>query len=146
MTRCVSTEINWARPHFSIHGIIMSHTNNPALLVVRQYHTAWSTGNFDVAANFLGDALHVEVPVNHYPDKASFVTALTGFGGLVRKLELLAEFGDGDQAMLLYDMEVDPLGTMRIAEHFTVVGGKIVRLRQIHDTAALRAAGFVREA
>lgn len=124
----------------------MNHTTRPALLVVRQYHTAWSTGNFEAAANLLDGKLHVEVPVNHYPDKISFVAALTGFGSMVRKLELLAEFGDDDQAMLLYDMEIDQLGTMRIAEHFTVAGGKIVRLRQIHDTAALRAAGFVREA
>jgi hypothetical protein len=31
---------------------------------------------------------------------------------------------------------------MRIAEHFTVNDGRIVRLRQVHDTAHLRAAGF----
>jgi uncharacterized protein YndB with AHSA1/START domain len=43
--------------------------------------------------------------------------------------------------MILYDMDVQGLGTMRVVEHFTVSDGKIVRLRQIHDTAALRAAG-----
>ena len=31
---------------------------------------------------------------------------------------------------------------IRIAEHFTVAEGQITRIRQIHDTAALRAAGF----
>jgi hypothetical protein len=31
-----------------------------------------------------------------------------------------------------------------VAEHFTVTAGKIARLRQIHDTAAVRAAGLVR--
>jgi hypothetical protein len=45
--------------------------------------------------------------------------------------------------MLLYDMDVRGLGVMRVAEHFTIRNGKIARLRQIHDTAALRAAGFV---
>lgn len=44
--------------------------------------------------------------------------------------------------VLLYDRDVERLGTMRIAEHFTVVNGKIAHIRQIHDTAALRAAGF----
>jgi hypothetical protein len=48
----------------------------------------------------------------------------------------------GDEAMLLYDLEVEPLGTLRVAEHFTVGGGKITRIRQIHDTAAVRAAGL----
>ena len=45
--------------------------------------------------------------------------------------------------MLLYDMDVAGLGTLRVAEHFTVRDGKIARIRQVHDTAALRTAGFV---
>jgi hypothetical protein len=45
--------------------------------------------------------------------------------------------------MLLYDMDVAGLGMLRVAEHFTVRDGKIVRIRQVHDTAALREAGFV---
>ena len=49
----------------------------------------------------------------------------------------------GKEGMLLYDMDVPHLGTLRVAEHFTVENGKITRIRQIHDTAALRAAGFV---
>jgi hypothetical protein len=44
--------------------------------------------------------------------------------------------------MLLYDMDVEKLGAMRVAEHFTVQNGRITRIRQIHDTAAVRAAGF----
>jgi hypothetical protein len=33
---------------------------------------------------------------------------------------------------------------MRVAEHFTVAEEKITRIRQIHDTAAIRAAGFAK--
>ena len=68
---------------------------------------------------------------------------MIGFGGMVKRATLLAEFEKGDEAMLLYDMDVDGLGALRIAEHFTVAHGKITRIRQIHDTVALRAAGFV---
>jgi hypothetical protein len=46
--------------------------------------------------------------------------------------------------MLLYDMEVDRLGSMRVAEHFTVAEGPIVLPWQIHDSAALSAAGWIR--
>jgi hypothetical protein len=31
---------------------------------------------------------------------------------------------------------------MRVVEHFTVHDGKITRLRQVHDTAGVRAAGL----
>lgn len=42
--------------------------------------------------------------------------------------------------MLLYDTDVDGLGDFRVAEHITVRAGRIVRVRQVHDTAGLRAA------
>jgi hypothetical protein len=67
---------------------------------------------------------------------------LVGFGGLVTAVELLSELGEGNEAMLLYDVDVNGLGQMRIAEHFTLAEGRIMRIRQIHDTAALRSAGF----
>ena len=44
--------------------------------------------------------------------------------------------------MLLYDMDVERIGTLRVCEHFTVTDGLITRIRQVHDTTALRAAGF----
>ncbi|HEX2047964.1 MAG TPA: nuclear transport factor 2 family protein [Acidimicrobiales bacterium] len=107
-----------------------------------RYHEAWTAKNFGDAASLLAADLHVEVPVNHYPTTESFAAALESFGSMTTGLALLAEMSAGDEAMLLYDMEVDGLGRLRVAEHFTVARGKIVRIRQVHDTAALRAAGF----
>lgn len=114
------------------------------LAVVRAYHRAWTSKNFDDAVRLLASDLSVEVPVNDYPTKESFAHALIGFGGFVRRVVLLAEFAKENEAMLLYDMEVEGLGELRVAEHFTVTDGRIARVRQIHDTAAVRAAGFVR--
>jgi hypothetical protein len=39
-------------------------------------------------------------------------------------------------------MVVQPIGKMRIADHFTIADGQITRIRHVHDTAAPRAAGF----
>jgi hypothetical protein len=39
-------------------------------------------------------------------------------------------------------MQVRDLGDLRVAEHFTIADGMIVKLRQIHDTAPVRAAGL----
>lgn len=119
-------------------------TTDATLAVVRAYHRAWASKNFDEAVRLLAPGLRVEVPINDYPTKESFADALTGFGGFVRRVNLLAEFATGNEAMLLYDMEVERLGTLRVAEHFTVVDGRIARIRQIHDTAPVRAAGFAR--
>ena len=86
--------------------------------------------------------LAVEVPVNDYPTAESFAAALQNFGSMVSSVELLSAMSDGNEAMLLYDLEAGPVGTLRVAEHFTVNDGKITRIRQIHDTAAVRAAGL----
>jgi ketosteroid isomerase-like protein len=110
--------------------------------VVRRYHDAWTNRNFAEAVRLLAPHLEVEVPINEYPTKESFAKALSAFGALVKDVVLLAEFAKEAEAMLLYDMDVDHLGTLRVAEHFTVADGKIVRIRQIHDTAVLRRAGF----
>jgi hypothetical protein len=117
-------------------------TMDDALSTVRAYHHAWTTKNFEAAAGLFASDLKVEVPINEYPTAESFAKALAGFGALVRRVELLAELAQGDEAMLLYDMDVERLGTLRVAEHFTVKRGRITRIRQIHDTASVRAAGF----
>jgi hypothetical protein len=117
-------------------------TTDDSLAVVREYHRSWTTKKFEDAICFLAQDLAVEVPINDYPTTESFAKALAGFGGMVKRVVLLAEFAKDHEAMLLYDLDVDRLGTLRIAEHFTVDDGRITRIRQIHDTAAVRAAGL----
>jgi ketosteroid isomerase-like protein len=109
---------------------------------VRAYHEAWTSKDSIRAAALLADTLKVEVPVNEYPTAESFAAALTGFASMVTGVELLAAMSDGDEAMLLYDLTAGPVGRLRVAEHFTVADGKIVRIRQIHDTMPVRAAGL----
>ena len=122
-----------------------NRTGQDVRSVVEAYHNGWTSKQFDDSIQLLAPDLHVEVPINDYPNRESFAQALVAFGGMVDRVELLARFAQGDEAMLLYDMEVRGVGTMRVAEHFTVRAGKIARLRQIHDTAAVRAAGLARD-
>ncbi len=113
------------------------------LSVAKAYHQAWSTHDFANIERYLADDLQVEVPINSYAGKNDFLEAVKRTAEHTSRVDLLAEFADGDQAMLLYDMTL-PIGQLRVAEHFTISGGKIHRVRQIHDTAALRAAGMGR--
>jgi ketosteroid isomerase-like protein len=122
----------------------MKDNTSDARSIADSYYQAWTGKRFDDAVSLLAPDLKVEVPINDYPTRDSFAQALAAFGGMAERVELLAELGEGPEAMLLYEMVVPPLGTLRVAEHFTVRGGKIVRLRQIHDTAPIRAAGFAR--
>jgi ketosteroid isomerase-like protein len=111
--------------------------------VARSYYQAWTTNDFDRLSPLLADDLEIEVPINAYDSKAHFLDAVVMTATMTSSVELLAEFGTADEALLLYDMTL-PIGSLRVAEHFTVAGGKIRRIRQVHDTVALRAAGFER--
>jgi hypothetical protein len=110
------------------------------LAIVRAYHDGWASGRFDAAFDQLAEPLSVEVPINAYPTKDSFAEAVTRFAGMASGVMLIAEFARGEEAMLLYDMTVPTIGQLRVAEHFTVAAGKVIRIRQIHDTAPFRAA------
>lgn len=110
--------------------------------VVRAYFDAWTSHDYDGAGALLADGLIVEVPINDYPTAEAFASAVKAFGSMTTKVQLLAEMSAADEAMLLYEMDVERLGTLRVAEHFTVDSGKITRIRQIHDTAPIRAAGL----
>lgn len=112
------------------------------LAVARRYHDGWSTGNYEQSIDLLAPDLTVEVPINHYPTADSFAQALRNFGQMVTQVELLSEIANQSEAMVLYDMKAKQLGWLRVAEHFSVADGKIVKLRQIHDTAPVRAAAL----
>jgi len=113
-----------------------------ALQTARAYHDAWTARDFARATGLLAGDLTVEVPINDYPTRDSFADALSGFGAMVEQTRLLSALGNDSEATLIYDMDVTGLGTIRVAEHFTVHDGKIDRLRQIHDTTIIRQAGL----
>ena len=119
----------------------MAGVTEDALAVVRAYHRAWTTRNFQEAGRRLSEALALEVPINEYPSKEDFLSAVRATCEMSSSVEMLAEFGGAGEAMLLYDLRL-PMTELRVAEHFTVSDGQITRIRQIHDTAALRAAGM----
>lgn len=123
----------------------MSSTGTSPKAVAQAYFDHWTAGRFEAAAALLAEKIEIETPINAYPNKADFVAALSGFGTLVTGANRLVDLADGDDVVQIYDMDVSGLGVIRMTEHFVIQNGLVTRLRQIHDTAALRAAGFDRQ-
>jgi len=105
--------------------------------VVRKHHQAWSNGRFEEAFSCLAPSLVVEVPINAYPRVVH--DAVRQVAHIVRSVDTLCELAGAGEAMVLYDLELTGLGALRVVEHFTVEGGFITRVRQIHDTMLFRA-------
>lgn len=110
--------------------------------VVRTYFDAWTRKDFGAAWALLDDSLVVENPLTDYEDSATFKPSLAGLGSLVTAVNLAAAMSDLNEAMLLYDLQIKGLGSLRVFEHFTVAEGKINHIRQVFDTVEVRAAGL----
>jgi hypothetical protein len=110
--------------------------------VVNAYYDAWSNKDYTGAAALLDDALWVEGPLNEYASAESFLPALEGFVSAVSAAKVVSAMSGRDDAMMLYDLQVEGIGPLRVVEHYTVADGKITRIRQILDTAAVQAAGM----
>jgi hypothetical protein len=119
----------------------MATGRSDALATARRYHGAWWGSDFDTAAGCLATDLQIEVPINAYSTGAAFIQAVRQTRDMASTLEMVCELGSPTDAVLIYDMTL-PIGVLRVVEHFTVSDGHITRIRQIHDTAALRAAGL----
>ncbi len=116
-----------------------SRPEQPALEVARAYAHAWMRGDFGAARALLADDLTTDVPIHTYSGADEFIAAVTGFAGLLDRVEILSELShDPDEAMLVLDMHSDSFGVLRVAEHFTVREGLVRHVRHIHDTAALQ--------
>jgi hypothetical protein len=103
--------------------------------IVRNYHNSWVNKNFEKAGSFLAENLSVIVPINNYPTKQSFLAAVEYTVTMVNSIELLSAFNNENEAMIMYDMTLNNLSKLRIAEHFLIRDEKIIQICQIHDTA-----------
>ena len=111
---------------------------------VRAYHDAWTTGDPEATRRVLANEIVNPNPLNGYAGTAQpldeYVRALGRFASLVTGATLISElYGDGE-ATLLYDAQTTtPVGTVRTAENFKLVDGRIATINLIFDATAWRA-------
>ncbi len=94
--------------------------------VVQAYFTAWTNKNTDAAYELLADDLQFGGPSASYKSKQEFRPGLIGFASMTKGARVLWLVAEGERVAMLYDCDLpEPVGTLRIASFFRVVGGKI---------------------
>src|SRR5262245_2996576 len=88
--------------------------------VVQRYFDAWTSQKTDEAYAQLAPDLSFAGPTASYASAAEFKPALERFAAMTRGVKLLELLVDGDRAAMLYDCELAPIGTVRIASFFRV--------------------------
>ena len=101
---------------------------------------AWSRRDLPALAGYLAEDVVFESPMVRLTGSGPFIEAADQFAQVVTGINVIAAFGDGDRAMVMYDMETGPFGTLRAVEQLDVKQGRITHDRLVFDTYEVRRA------
>lgn len=86
---------------------------------------AWSDHDMDAAAGYLAEDVLFDGPGGYSDGKTAYLEGLTPFARDVTGMTVLGAFGDGDRAIIMYEVSTGSRGTLTCAELLTFRGGKI---------------------
>jgi hypothetical protein len=115
-------------------------TTSPALETALAYYQAWTGHDLDRAMGYIADDIVCDAPAGRLEGAAAYRAFMEPFVQILRGSKLIAAFGDGQTAMVMYDTETVPVPSAPAAECVTVTGGKIIYSRFIFDRAPFDAA------
>lgn len=110
-----------------------------ALETARSYFDAWTSKDLDRAMGFVADDVVCDAPGGRIEGAAAYREFMAPFVGILVSARLLAAFGEGDTAVVVYDTETLPVQSAPAAECVKVVAGKIAYSRFIFDRAPFQA-------
>jgi hypothetical protein len=111
-----------------------------ALDVSLAYFEAWTTATFDDALKYVDESITCDAPAGRLEGLDAFRGFMEPFTKILIRSELIAAFGDGDTALLMYDTDTVPVKNAPGAEYHQVRNGMITYLRIIFDRAPFDAA------
>jgi hypothetical protein len=106
---------------------------NAALRVALAYHRAWTGGDFERAMTYVAPDISCQAPAGLVAGMEAFRGFMEPFARTLESSRLLAAFGDGDTALIMYDTETVRVPEAPAAEWHTVADGRIVSMRIIFD-------------
>jgi ketosteroid isomerase-like protein len=110
--------------------------------LVRQYLTAFYTGDFEAAAEFLAEDFTFEGPFVKVSGRDDFLQSAQGLKPVVAGHRLLRQWEDGSDVSSIYEVLIvtpHKNGSVTMSEWHTVRGGKLASGRVLFDAAAFRA-------
>jgi ketosteroid isomerase-like protein len=115
-------------------------TDSPAARIAREYHHAWSSGDFEGALRYVADDIVCLASAGRLDGAAAFRSFMEPFSRITLGTQVLAVFGDDDTALIMYDTRTRPVPDAPGAECIRVADGRIVWMRIVFDRAPFDAA------
>jgi len=117
--------------------VVGSYGPGAAVGVALAFLDAFAAGDEEALAELLDPEVLFTSPRRSLAGKVVVAAEIAGFARAVTALKVVSAFGDDRQALVLYDMDAGPLGTVRAADRITVRNGRIVADELLFDTAAM---------
>lgn len=121
--------------------------HTPSLDVALAFTRAWSSHDMTAAARYVDDCIIFEGPLVQTTGAKPYLDDLALLANAVDDLEMIAAYGDDEQAMLMYELHTDKYGTLTCARYMTIRDGRIIADKQAFDSygfRTLRAARHLR--
>ncbi|HEX6798580.1 MAG TPA: nuclear transport factor 2 family protein [Ktedonobacterales bacterium] len=115
-------------------------TQQSAAATARTFSDAWTSGDFETAANVVAEDVVFDGPLGHTDGKAAYIEGLKGLSRFVglTSANILAAYGDDTQALIMYELVTSNFGNLLCAKLLTFREGKIARDRLTFDSYTVR--------
>jgi hypothetical protein len=110
-----------------------TETNSKALTIARTYIKGIADKDIEKIMSVSGNNITCSSPLGEITGLASFRAFHEGFARMIKKITLLAAYGDDEQAVIIYHTETHPVPNSLVAELIAVQNGKMVSTRVIYD-------------
>lgn len=116
---------------------MLAGTRPAAAELAVAYIEAFGRCDLDAVAALLADDVVFESPRTKASGAAAVTAAIGEFARGVTGVDIVDAFGDDESAVIMYDMETGPSGTLRAVDRIVVRDGRIVSDTLVFDTRAL---------
>ena len=111
----------------------MTGTDGKALTAAKAYFDAMAAKDVDTIISLCAGDVVCTSPVGEIHGAQAFRGFQEGFAKMIKKLALVAVFGDDEHAVVVYNSETYPVPNAIVAEHITLNDGKIASTTVIYD-------------
>ncbi|GLS22926.1 hypothetical protein GCM10007874_59460 [Labrys miyagiensis] len=117
----------------------MIETTGQALSVARIYIDGIASKDINKIISVIAEDVICTSPLGQLEGAAAFRGFQEGFAKMIKKVTVIAAFGDNEHAVIVYDVDTHPVEHAVVAEYLVVKNGKIASTEVIYDATPFAA-------
>ena len=110
--------------------------NQNNVAIAKAFYTAFGEKNIETMEKYLHPDVQLITPLSQLQGKEAYLEAVKNFMAFFKALTIRAAFGEGDQTIIVYDLDCSPfIEKASAAALMSFQEGLITRNELFHDTS-----------